>query len=93
LIPVELYEEAIRGASDPAASQQILNKIPEINKVVVLAVLDFLRDMAKHSGKTKMGAPNLAMVFAPGFLRCGDPQKLLLDACSMGNFLQNLLEI
>ena len=39
---------------------QILNKVPEINRTVIQSVLAFLRDMAKHSDKTKMGAANLA---------------------------------
>jgi len=92
LIPPSLYDEAIKSAGDPAASKQILEKIPEINRRVVEAALAFLREMAKHSEKTKMGAANLAMVFAPGFLRSGDAQRLLLDSCTMGNFVQNLLE-
>jgi len=52
---------------------QILNKVPEINRTVIQSVLAFLRDMAKHSDKTKMGAANLAMVCFPSLcLRCNN---------------------
>ena len=40
----------------------------------------FLRHIAKpeHVAATKMNADNLAMVFAPSFFRCEDPQLMLM---------------
>ena len=37
-----------------------------------------LQRVGDHSEKNKMSLPNLAMVFAPNFLRCPDPNPQVI---------------
>ncbi|ORX96660.1 hypothetical protein K493DRAFT_336817 [Basidiobolus meristosporus CBS 931.73] len=72
LIPAEYYDMCIQNAENPEKSVEIIEKLPGINRVVVHFMLYFLQlfttmDATKH---TKMTVANLAMVFAPNFLRC-----------------------
>jgi len=51
----------------------------------------FLYDFAKAESVTKMGVDNLAMVFAPTFLRSHDPQTMLLNTYNEGAFVHNVI--
>jgi len=78
LIPAENYQECIdvgskesqEGITDEAWN--IVKKLPEANRRVVNYMINFLRIIAdqKNQPITKMTLANLAMVFAPNFLRC-----------------------
>ncbi|KAI9205890.1 Rho GTPase activation protein [Polychytrium aggregatum] len=50
----------------------ILHRLPDINRKVCEYMIKFLRVFADpvHHSVTKMNVHNLAMVFAPNFLRC-----------------------
>jgi hypothetical protein len=57
----------------PAAEQamELFAKLPEVNKKVLTSVIDLLQRISgpDNVGKSKMTADNLAMVFAPCFMR------------------------
>ncbi|KND03644.1 uncharacterized protein SPPG_01117 [Spizellomyces punctatus DAOM BR117] len=81
LIPSEFYSSCIQvgqeesriplSQSGPAALR-IISSLPEINQRVVNYMINFLRVIAEPQNQpfTKMTISNLAMVFAPNFLRC-----------------------
>ncbi|RIB02959.1 hypothetical protein C2G38_2255281 [Gigaspora rosea] len=72
LIPSEFYDQCIKNCDDTNLSIEIVKKLPEINRRVVLFVIDFLQIFTKPNitHVTKMNVNNIAMVFAPNFLRC-----------------------
>ncbi|KAI8091737.1 Rho GTPase activation protein, partial [Thamnidium elegans] len=72
LIPSYLYDECIAHAHDKQKSIAIIHSLPEINRRIVLYMIRFLQDFAdpKVIELTLMNIFNLAMVFAPNFLRC-----------------------
>ncbi|KAI9248727.1 Rho GTPase activation protein [Helicostylum pulchrum] len=72
LIPSYLYDECIANAHDKQKSIAIIHSLPEINRRIVLYMIRFLQDFAdpKVIEATLMNVFNLAMVFAPNFLRC-----------------------
>lgn len=72
LIPEELYNECIQHAKDPEACIQIVERLPTINRRVVLFVISFLQLFLEDrtQATTKMTPANLALVMAPNLLRC-----------------------
>jgi len=69
--------------NDPEASIRIVSLLPDINKKVLYYLVRFLQIVAdpENQKKTKMTVNNLAMIFAPNFLRCESD----LDATTMIN--------
>jgi hypothetical protein len=72
LIPELMYEDCIAHSDSAAHAQQVISSLPDINKRVAQFLIKFLQKVAEpeHQKHTKMSAQNLAMVFAPSFLRC-----------------------
>jgi hypothetical protein len=72
LIPGDCYRECISNAEDAKAALAIVDCLPEINRQVTEYIIGFLQVFAQPecSQRTKMTIDNLAMVFAPNFLRC-----------------------
>ena len=81
LIGNEYYESCVQVGRDDGneshnelfkRSMQIVDSLPPINRSVVLFTMKFLRTVAdvKYQAITKMTVANIAMVFAPNFLRC-----------------------
>ncbi|CAG8707036.1 1870_t:CDS:2, partial [Cetraspora pellucida] len=72
LIPSDFYNLCMQNCENKDSAIELVKNLPEINKRVVLFVIDFLQIFTKpHITKiTKMNVNNLAMVFAPNFLRC-----------------------
>jgi len=91
LIPMQLYDTCIKNADNFEGCRVILTSIPEINRAVTEYLAIFLYDFAKAESVTKMGVDNLAMVFAPAFLRSQDPQTMLLNTYNEGAFVYNLI--
>ena len=73
LVPDELYNECVARADDPAACVAVVERLPTINRRVVLFVVSFLQLFldARAQAATKMTSANLALVMAPNLLRCG----------------------
>lgn len=72
LIPEELYNECVEHSKDPEACIQIVERLPTINRRVVLFVISFLQLFLEDRTQivTKMTPANLALVMAPNLLRC-----------------------
>ncbi|KAG6812536.1 hypothetical protein H0H92_002305 [Tricholoma furcatifolium] len=72
LVPEELYNECITSSKDPDACVQIIERLPTINRRVVLFLVSFLQHFLdeKVQTLTKMTPANLALVMAPNLLRC-----------------------
>ncbi|KAK7057442.1 Rho gtpase-activating protein 39 [Favolaschia claudopus] len=72
LVPDEMYNECITSSKDPVACVQIVQRLPTINRRVVLFVISFLQLFLEEriQNVTKMTPANLALVMAPNLLRC-----------------------
>jgi len=99
LIPSANYQECIdvgaregqEGATEDA--WKIVKILPETNRRVVNYMINFLRIIADQRNQpiTKMTLANLAMVFAPNFLRC--PSDNLTTIFDNTKFEQAFLRI
>ncbi|TPX68495.1 hypothetical protein SpCBS45565_g03096 [Spizellomyces sp. 'palustris'] len=71
-IQVGQEESRIPLSQSGPAALRIISSLPEINQRVVNYMINFLRVIAEPQNQpfTKMTISNLAMVFAPNFLRC-----------------------
>ncbi|KAI9493892.1 hypothetical protein BDB00DRAFT_821151 [Zychaea mexicana] len=72
LITSEYYDRCIRCSEDPDQAITIVNSLPEVNRRIIMYMIAFVQeftqgDVIKH---TRMNVHNLAMVYAPNFLRC-----------------------
>ncbi|CEP13381.1 hypothetical protein [Parasitella parasitica] len=72
IISSEDYDDCIRYAEIPEKAIAIINRLPDTNRRIALFTISFLQEftdpaLIKH---TLMNVNNLAMVFAPNFLRC-----------------------
>ncbi|KAI8351794.1 hypothetical protein EDC96DRAFT_466952 [Choanephora cucurbitarum] len=72
IVSPEDYDDCIRHAENPAKAIAIINRLPDVNRRIALFTISFLQEFTqpeiiKH---TLMNVNNLAMVFAPNFLRC-----------------------
>ncbi|KAJ7874752.1 hypothetical protein B0H14DRAFT_3552219 [Mycena olivaceomarginata] len=72
LVPDEMYNECITNSKDPSTCVQIVQRLPTINRRVVLFVISFLQLFLEDriQNVTKMTPANLALVMAPNLLRC-----------------------
>ncbi|KAG2214123.1 hypothetical protein INT46_001857 [Mucor plumbeus] len=79
LIPTNLYDDCIKYAHDKKKAIDIINSLPDVNRRITLYMIRFLQppspikqDFANPQviQHTLMNVVNLAMVFAPNFLRC-----------------------
>ncbi|KAI0674821.1 hypothetical protein C8Q78DRAFT_964705 [Trametes maxima] len=95
LVPDELYNDCITCAHNPEQCVQIVERLPTINRRVVLFVVSFLQLFLedKIQTVTKMTAPNLALVMAPNLLRCNSESMLVVftNAQYEQTFVLNLL--
>lgn len=72
LIPDEMYNECIMNSNDPDSCVRIVERLPTINRRVVLFLISFLQLFLEEKAQniTKMTPANLALVMAPNLLRC-----------------------
>ena len=72
LVPEELYNECIASAGEPDLCVRIVERLPTINRRVILFVISFLQLFLEEriQNVTKMTPANLALVMAPNLLRC-----------------------
>ncbi|KAK0454720.1 hypothetical protein EV421DRAFT_439534 [Armillaria borealis] len=72
LVPEEMYNECISSSKDPEACIHIVQRLPTVNRRVVLFVISFLQLFLddRTQSLTKMTPANLALVMAPNLLRC-----------------------
>lgn len=72
LIPSELYDTCLAHSEDGTQAINIINQLPDTNRRIALYMISFLQEFNKPEviKQTLMNINNLAMVFAPNFLRC-----------------------
>jgi len=72
LIPEEMYNECITSSHDADTCVRIVERLPTINRRVVLFIVSFLQLFLEERVQcvTKMTPANLALVMAPNLLRC-----------------------
>ena len=95
LIPDEFYEECVRIGEDGKRVNEVISRLPEINRNVLLYLVRFLQRFARSDVSliTKMDASNLGTVFAPNCLRCpsSDPGVILENTRKEMAFIKNLI--
>ncbi|KAL1760593.1 hypothetical protein FB107DRAFT_286818 [Schizophyllum commune] len=95
LVPEEMYNECITSANDPEACVRIVERLPTINRRVVLFVISFLQLFLDERTQaiTKMTSANLALVMAPNLLRCNSESMTVVftNAQFEQIFVHNLL--
>ncbi|XP_069954957.1 serine-rich adhesin for platelets isoform X2 [Cherax quadricarinatus] len=96
LIPDSLYQAAINAHDDPIQAVALVNKLPEINRLVLSYLIRFLQYFAQPDivTATKMDASNLAMVMAPNCLRCtsDDPRIIYENTRKEMAFIRTLIQ-
>jgi hypothetical protein len=96
LIPASLYPLAIACPPDqPAPALTVLDRLPETNLLVAKYLVKYLQLIGdpRHQPVTKMNVSNLAMVFAPSFLRCpgDDPLTILANSRLEQMYIKTLI--
>ncbi|KAI9223041.1 hypothetical protein BC828DRAFT_403499 [Blastocladiella britannica] len=96
LIPTASYPACIAAADDPDRALALIDALPEYHRNVAMFVIAFLQLFARpeYMKITKMSVANLAMVFAPSFLRCPseDPREIFENTKYEQQFLRHLIE-
>jgi Rho GTPase-activating protein 39 len=95
LIPNDFYDRAIANANNVEGAISVLDDLPIHNLHVAKYMIKFLQVIgdARYQPATKMTVSNLAMVFAPNFLRCPseDPLVILRNSKVEQNFIKTLI--
>ncbi|KAI9299633.1 Rho GTPase activation protein, partial [Cunninghamella echinulata] len=91
LIPSELYDTCLAHSENASKAIDIINQLPEVNRRIALYMISFLQEFTSPSiiKVTLMNVNNLAMVFAPNFLRC--PSESLTTVFENSKFEQYFL--
>jgi Rho GTPase-activating protein 39 len=85
LVPADLYDAAA-ACKDPASAVAVAKRMPTENRALFMHMCKFFGDLAvpENAAVTKMNVPNLAMVFAPVFLRCpSDNPSVILQSSKL----------
>jgi hypothetical protein len=96
-----VYDECIKVAKeecqDPQVYMDIMSKLHEVNRHVIYQLIEMILELTKpeHSEVTKMNLKNLAIVFAPSFLRYkgNDPMMILKNNVLELQFVMNLVTL
>ncbi|CCM00835.1 uncharacterized protein FIBRA_02877 [Fibroporia radiculosa] len=95
LVPDELYDDCITSSHDPDQCLGIIQRLPTINRRVVLFIISFLQVFLEERTQaiTKMTSPNLALVMTPNLLRCNSDSMAVVftNAQYEQTFVHNLL--
>lgn len=85
-----MYNECVTQSKDPQACVRIIERLPTINRRVVLFVVSFLQLFLEDriQSITKMTPANLALVMAPNLLRCNSESMTVVftNAQSVAKF-------
>ncbi|XP_030625509.1 rho GTPase-activating protein 39 [Chanos chanos] len=95
VIPQNFYKQCISHYEDPEAAINVVQSLPELNRLVLYYFIHFLQVFAQpvNVSKTKMDVNNLAMVMAPNCLRCqsDDPRIIFENTRKEMSFLRMLI--
>ncbi|KAI7862382.1 hypothetical protein BDF14DRAFT_1856420 [Spinellus fusiger] len=92
LILPEFYNACIESSEDSTKAVAIINSLPDVNRRIVLYMISFLQEFTHPAitEHTLMNIANLAMVFAPNFLRC--PSESLTTVFENSKYEQSFLK-
>ncbi|KNC52686.1 DNA-dependent DNA helicase and ATPase [Thecamonas trahens ATCC 50062] len=81
LIPEPLYDQAVAAATEADAAA-IFNDLSAPRQTIIQYLMGFLATISTPEivTVTKMTTDNLALIFAPSFLRCSDPAQMMVNA-------------
>ncbi|KAG7275975.1 hypothetical protein CRUP_028532 [Coryphaenoides rupestris] len=95
LIPMNFYKQCVSNYDDPMAAIDVVQSLPELNRLVLCYFIHFLQVFAQPTNVsvTKMDVNNLAMVMAPNCLRCqsDDPRIIFENTRKEMSFLRMLI--
>ncbi|XP_030231673.1 rho GTPase-activating protein 39 isoform X1 [Gadus morhua] len=95
LIPMNFYKQCVSNYDDPMAAIDVVQSLPELNRLVLCYFIHFLQVFAQPANVsvTKMDVNNLAMVMAPNCLRCqsDDPRIIFENTRKEMSFLRMLI--
>jgi hypothetical protein len=95
LVPEDLYERAIVSSNNEEGAIAVLDELPKPNLLVAKYMIKFLQVIgdARNQPVTKMNITNLALVFAPNFLRCPseNPMAILVNSKLEQCFVRTLI--
>ncbi|ORZ22041.1 hypothetical protein BCR42DRAFT_405365 [Absidia repens] len=91
LIPAELYDHCLAQSENPAEAIALIHQLPDTNRRIALYMISFLQEFNQPEviQRTLMNINNLAMVFAPNFLRC--PSESLSTVFENSKYEQTFL--
>ena len=96
LIPDEFYSECIEKCDDRDECIGIIERLPQINKLVFTYLIRFLKVFAasENVAITKMDANNLSMIMAPNCLRCksNEPKVIMENTKKEMQFIKTLIQ-
>jgi hypothetical protein len=96
LIPNDFYDECINNSDKPEKCIMIIERLPNINKLVFTYLIRFLKVFAapENVALTKMDANNLSMIMAPNCLRCqsNDPKIIMENTKKEMQFIKTLIQ-
>lgn len=96
LIPAAHYDDCILNYDSSEAAVAVVNRLPEINRLVLSYLIRFLQVFAapENAAVTKMDVNNLAMVMAPNCLRCEseDPKVIFENTRKEMGFIRTLIQ-
>jgi hypothetical protein len=85
---------ALKTASETHTFIEFANALPQLPQLTLKYLIGFLRRMAKSEAVTRMGPPNLAMVFAPNIVdvtNTTDPMQVAKVSEVSKEFLMTLI--
>eukprot|EP01147_Barroeca_monosierra_P010949 gene10949-3021_t len=80
IVPEDTYDDCIASSQDSVKAVAVVDMLPHINRSIVLFITRFLQMVGRPENHaiTKMTFDNLAMVWAPNFLRCPSDDPLVI---------------
>lgn len=80
IIDAEFYESCIGAFDNPPNAIACVQQLPELNRNILMFICNFLQVIGRPENQkiTKMTLDNLAMVFAPNFLRSSSDDPMVI---------------
>ncbi|KAI1731386.1 rhoGAP domain-containing protein [Ditylenchus destructor] len=96
IIPPSFYTHCLLSSGNAEQCCQVINTLPEINRLVIIQIIVLLQRLCKDEETvktTKMDVANLAMVMAPNVLRCEskDPAVIFANSRKEMEFMKTII--
>ncbi|XP_051228541.1 rho GTPase-activating protein 2-like [Lolium perenne] len=87
-----LPEEEVARCTTAEEAGRLCGKLAPAKAALLDWAVQLMADVASEEGRNRMGARNVAMVFAPNMTQAADPLTALKYAVQVMNFLNQLIE-